>query len=547
MLRNILLKTLRDYRTPILVWGLGLAALMATFGQSYASLFSGANRGKLLEDFKKTSDSFAILSGKATDVSTLGGFVTTRVMGFMPVLISIMALIAGSALIRGEEEKGSLDLLLSTPHSRASVFLQKWAGLGIVLFLISGLAWSGLIAGAAGSTESLDYGAAGVAFLNVFLVTLLFGTLALLFGQLFSSRKTAAGWAGGFLAGTYLINNLAEIIPDLAWMRFISPFYYYRLSKPMAPGADTNLAALAFLAIISLILAGLALVMYLQRDHNNTFQLGWKKNLAAPEKTPAVGRPTSPRFVNPFLFSLNDALPGVIIWGIGITAYIFLIMSSLNGIKDSLQDFLNTDIYRRLGFKSLVTNENLTGIMVFSFVVLLVAAYAVITVNGWTGDENEGRLELLLSTPLPRVALQLNRFLVALVSSTLLLGFIAVAFVFCTWAFQVPTDGGKTAATFLGLWTVCLVVESLGFFIAAIGPGRAVAILSGIVIVSYLVEVFAILLSLPGWVLNLSVFHQFGNPMLDGVNWFTQLLMVGAGIAFLALASARFYQRDLVK
>jgi ABC-2 type transport system permease protein len=123
-------KTLLDYRRSVAIWGIGLALLMLTVGTAYNGVIGGPDKVQQIASLQKIANSFAFLIGKAYDLDTFGGFVTTRYMGVVPVLLAIFALLAGNALIRGEEEQGSLDLLLSTPHSRATVYLQKMGRVG---------------------------------------------------------------------------------------------------------------------------------------------------------------------------------------------------------------------------------------------------------------------------------------------------------------------------------------------------------------------------------------------------------------------------------
>src|SRR5690349_387340 len=118
MLQNIFLKTVRDYRRQILIWGGGLGALMLVYGPAYNSVFGDVpDRAKVVADYKKTVESFTILTGKVYDIDTFGGFINTKIGSAIPVLLGLWALIAASAVIRGEEERGSHDLLVSTPHS----------------------------------------------------------------------------------------------------------------------------------------------------------------------------------------------------------------------------------------------------------------------------------------------------------------------------------------------------------------------------------------------------------------------------------------------
>lgn len=550
MLRNIFLKTVRDYRRQILIWGGGLGLLMFVYGFAYNSVFgAGPNRAQLIEDYKKAFDSFSILTGKVYDLDTFGGFIMAKIGSAIPIILGIWALLAGSAIIRGEEEKGSLDLLLSTPHTRLSVLLQKWAGLVVVLLGIVALSWLGLVAGAAGAKVELDPVAGIMAHLNWALGALVIAGIALACSQ-FTTRRAAAGWAGGIMAGTYLLNNLVENVESLQWTRYIFPYYYASLSQPLARSVGTNWGGLTVLFVLVVALVGISLWLYQARDHNGYFQfrLFESNKPVVSRSNHSIAEPRSVWLSSNFLFGLRNALPGILIWGLSLSAYILLILSVFDDVKGSMVDLLkNVSFFQQLGFGNLTRNENILSLFLFVFMVLLVAAYAVTTVASWTAEENEGRLELVLSTPQPRWRLLLTNFAEAVVESALLLLFIGLFFGLCTWLFGVSVDFGNSVAAFFGLWIVSTIIEAIGFVLAAFGPGWAVAVTTGIVIASYLSDLLNETLKLPEALTNLSIFKQYGQPLMEGIHWPPQIVMVGLSVLFVAVAVAWFRRRDIVK
>jgi hypothetical protein len=113
MLRSIWTKTLREYRVPILGWGLGLAILI--YSQIYAvgqlSLQARQDAAQLAESMRFFGDPVAL--------TTPTGYVTWKTMGALPALLGIWVVLAGARLFRREEQRHSLDVLLATPCSRS--------------------------------------------------------------------------------------------------------------------------------------------------------------------------------------------------------------------------------------------------------------------------------------------------------------------------------------------------------------------------------------------------------------------------------------------
>jgi len=546
MLKNIFLKTVRDNLWSVLIWGGGLALLMLSTLQAYNGIFSGPNKAQMINNFKQATEAFSFLTGKAYDLDTFGGYLNYQFSRTGSLLLPIFALLMGSKLIRGEEEKGSLDLLLSTPHSRQSVLFQKWAGMVAAIAGIMVIVWLGIAAGVSSADEVFEAGPTMIMCLNTGLLVLVIGSLALIMGQV-TSRKAAAGWAGGIFAGTFLVNNLSDNLDSLKWFQYFSPFYYHNLSKPLARSIGINWGGMAVLTGMAVGLTLVALAMYLRRDHNDVFHLFQSQKPGQSKSRVSLAEPKSFWLTNNFTFGLRAALPGTLIWAASMSAYIVLIMFVLNDLRATLIDLLKSDFYKNLGLKALAGNESLLSIALFVFAVALYAAYAVTQVAGWTSEENEGRLELVLSTPEPRWRLLLTRFLVTLVASAILVGLTGLAFGLSGWIANVTVDTERAIETFFGLWIICVAILAAGFLLAAFGPGRAVAIVGGLVIVSYLAQLLGNLLKLPEWIVNLSIFQQYGQPLLSGLNWPAQAIILGLSLAFVVVAALRFEQRDLVK
>ena len=117
MFRTIRSKSLRDYRVPILSWGFGLALLMVA-GLAAATPALRDAYASIAQSLRFLGDPFAM--------QTPEGYATTRYLElFVPLLLSIWAILAGARMLRGEEERGTMDVLLATPQPRTRVILEK--------------------------------------------------------------------------------------------------------------------------------------------------------------------------------------------------------------------------------------------------------------------------------------------------------------------------------------------------------------------------------------------------------------------------------------
>src|SRR5438270_460455 len=127
-LSNIFFKTLRDFRVAIVGWGIGTGLLVYIVLASFASLVTTPQARASLVTL---AHGFSWLA-QPIAVDTPGGYATFK-YGPVILLMAIWALSTGGRIIRGEEERGSMDVLLSLPEGRTRVALQKLAAVWLAL------------------------------------------------------------------------------------------------------------------------------------------------------------------------------------------------------------------------------------------------------------------------------------------------------------------------------------------------------------------------------------------------------------------------------
>src|SRR2546427_8774813 len=182
----------------------------------------------------------------AIKADTIGGYATFKI-GIFIFLIAVWPILAGSRMLRGEEDRASLDLLLSAPRSRVRVAIEKlaamWAALLAMAVLIGITAYLGGLAFKADFTlaDALLFG------LNLALICAVFGAIALFVSQVTHEGGPAAGWTAGLLLIFIVVDMVHRVIPNTDWISRRSPIYYYNLSKPPVPGFGAHGGAMLVL------------------------------------------------------------------------------------------------------------------------------------------------------------------------------------------------------------------------------------------------------------------------------------------------------------
>ena len=126
MLQNLLLKTLRDQRIAVLAYGLGLGALALLLIAIYPSF--AASGAELEEAMKNLPDAYKAFTGGVLSLTEFDGYLVSQYLIILPLILAIFGIIEGTGALRGEEERGTMDTLLSLPISRSQVVIQKAIG-----------------------------------------------------------------------------------------------------------------------------------------------------------------------------------------------------------------------------------------------------------------------------------------------------------------------------------------------------------------------------------------------------------------------------------
>jgi ABC-2 type transport system permease protein len=263
VLRNIVLKTLRDRRRSLLFWGLGLVALGAMMIAFYPVIREATFISEYLESFPE--EFMALFAGEITDYASPEGYLNGELFFLMyPLLMIVFAIGFGSGAIAGEEEHRTLDLLLSNPLNRWRLILEKFTAMVICTLLLTIIFWGTLAIGGAIIDMGLNLSRLAAVCFSGFLLAIAYGSVSLAVGCARGKRGVSIGVAGALGVYGYMLNALAPLIDWLEPFRVASPFYYYIEANPLSKGLDpVHAAVLIGLAVLFL---GIAIFTFERRD-----------------------------------------------------------------------------------------------------------------------------------------------------------------------------------------------------------------------------------------------------------------------------------------
>src|SRR5258708_17978410 len=163
------------------------------------------------------------------------------------LIVALWPMLGQSAMLRGEEERGSLDVLLSAPRTRLRVALEKVAAMWTALLLMAVIIGLLAFAGAAKSGADTTLTSAILYGLNLATFAAVMGGICLLISQFTRERRGATGWTAGVLLVFIVVDMVHRVVDGTEWLSRLSPVYYYNLSKPLIGGDGAHFGARVFL------------------------------------------------------------------------------------------------------------------------------------------------------------------------------------------------------------------------------------------------------------------------------------------------------------
>jgi ABC-2 type transport system permease protein len=264
--------TYAGLRGQILAWGLGLAIYGLLIVPMYDSLFAKQDTfQKMLASYPP--EFLAFFGAETTSMLTPGGFLGMYAFSMMPVIIGIFAVMAGSSLIIGDEERGRLDLILAHPVGRTSFFFGRTLGILGATMSIMVLGWAGFSILLGGSSLGFNLAQMAVPFLPLLVQILLYVTLALMLSLLLPSRNLAAMIAGAVMVASYFISSMAFMDERVQAVSNLMPYHYF---QTVLSFDELNLTWLAALLGISAVMTVFAWLRFLRRDIRLTGEGSWR-------------------------------------------------------------------------------------------------------------------------------------------------------------------------------------------------------------------------------------------------------------------------------
>jgi ABC-2 type transport system permease protein len=498
-------KGLRDSRSAILGFGIGIGLVMVVTASQVAVEFSdAASRSALAAQMAMLPDVMRGLLGEPLNIETLGGFMAWRTLGIMPIIVGIWSLLNLSGTIGREAATGSLDFVLAAPLGRTAIALQKvgahLVALAIAMTLLGILTWASTVAFATLPGDEVSIVDAMAAAWTIGLLGLVGGAIAFALSSTVG-RGVALAIGAVVLVASYLVHSYASIAPAFEALEPLSYFAWTAGHRPLAGVTDW-----LPMAGVAMLIAGLLTVGVI------TFR---SSDIGRTRSLPIRGPRFSIGLGGPFGRSLAERLPAALGWGLGIGVYGLFIASSASAFSAALSELPQMEeiVGRFYPGVDIGSAEGMLQLAFMGFGLLMVGFAAAMLVAGWASDESERRLELVLASPTTRFGWGVLSGAGVLVAVAII-GVLVSALI----ALGAAADGNDAVAPFTG----SLVAGVYGAALAGVGlavGGLVRASLATVTVASLTVGFYALnflgaAIGLPEEILWFSLSRHLGQPLL---------------------------------
>ena len=480
---------------------------------------TAASRATFAQSMSQLASQLTFILAPPTGLDTVGGYVEWRSFGGLAIVFAVWALMSAGGVARGDEERGLVEAVLATGVTPSRWLASRVTAYGLTSFVAALAGGLGLLAGVAVGGESISLGP--VLEISVALAALGLScySLTLVIAQLTGAR-TAPAAAGVVLLALFLVNRLSQTFTWLVSWRWISPFHYYELNQPLAPGGAFDGRATLTMLGIALVAAAVAGVFFEARDLGAPF-VRWPSRHRPASYEPSL----SPWWRIPAVRGLYERRAGLATWAAGLAAVgvLFVYLT-----KTVIQPLLSIPTLSHF-FGGLVGGQMYTtflGYFWLGIAQLLFAAFAITQVARWSAEDSDGRLELILSTPRSRASVVVERAIALTLGAALVAAVSGVAVAVAAHYQAMDISRERLAEGTLLLVPFALVFAAAGAVLAAWNPRAAVGLLGGFAFTSYLVDELGPLFKWPAWVQDLSAFKLFGSPLSTGIDRSGLALMV---------------------
>jgi ABC-2 type transport system permease protein len=526
-------KAVRDSRRTALALGILYTVIVVlTTSQIVAEFDTAAKRALMAAQLSALPAVFQGMLGQPIGIEHLGGFISWRILNFLPVMYGIWSIVALSGTLAGELAHGSLDVLASTPVVRRRLALEK-VGAHLVALAVTILILGVGTYAAANAFASLpgDEVPAGAVAGHMVLMILAPGAAAFAVAP-FLGRGGAIGVGAVVLFGSFVVSSYASTVSAFRSIEGASYFHMTAAHRPLAGAWDWP--SVGLLAAIVGVLLVVGIEVFARRDL----------------LVPSGNRLPAPRVRlwvrGPFSRGLGERLPAALSWGALLGLFGLVIGSSSDEFVAAIGQIpqMVEMVERMFPGADILSTAGFLQLAFFQEGIIILGLAAAFFVGGWASDEGERRLEVVLGAPIGRAAWALRSAASVLAAIAITVAVLAVAL-----AAGTILQGDDPVRPVIGVAVLGLYGMALAGIGLAVGglvrPSLAGPVTLILGLGFYLYDLIGTILEWPSEVLDVALNRHLGRPMIGEYDEAGMLLLGAIAVGGVLLCAAGMRRRDI--
>jgi beta-exotoxin I transport system permease protein len=217
---------------------IGYSVGLALYSLVVVAIYPAFRHSTSLDTLVKNDATAAALFGITGKISSSGGWLNANIYAnLFPLIMLLLTVGYGAAGIAGQDEDGTLCLLVTLPTRRARIVLQKICAMALQAGVLAAVVAAVVVVGRTFELTSSFEDIISVTA-AVLLVGLDLGILAMAVGALTGRRGTAIGLATALAAASYLVSSLAPVASWIRPARYASLFYWSVANNQITGGVS---------------------------------------------------------------------------------------------------------------------------------------------------------------------------------------------------------------------------------------------------------------------------------------------------------------------
>ncbi|MCC7075619.1 MAG: ABC transporter permease subunit [Acidimicrobiia bacterium] len=260
MFGTVLTKSLRDQVRSFTGWSIGIVVLVVLMVALWPSVRDMPDLETFLANYPEgVKELFGIEA-----FGTGAGYLNAELFSLMlPAVFLVYSIGRGARLVAGDEQNGTLEVVLSTPVSRVRVLLETAGALVASVAALGGVLLIAALGGDLVTDMHVGVPALATGTLAMVLLGWEHGLLALAVGAATGRRGLAVGVAAGFALLSYILYVAATLVSSLSTWGPISPFHQALHSGPVGAGVPVGYV---WMFLGGAVFLGASLPMFGRRD-----------------------------------------------------------------------------------------------------------------------------------------------------------------------------------------------------------------------------------------------------------------------------------------